>query len=569
MADGNPFDIDGVWLKSAFHTHTKRSDGELDPSAHVLHHEWAGFDVCTITDHWTLTNEPSTEHILVITGAELAADPFGDAPNDSEILAIGISEIPEDPGGDRTDGVRSTPITTRRSRTSPPPPHASPTRAVSRSWHTRTGVGSRSRPCWPREPTASSCSTPVRTGRTFAGTPPTCGTSAWIATNDCGPSAPTTVTTQGFDIGDAWTMVRAAERSEEAVLDALRHGLHYASSGPELRDIALDGDRARGAVFAGPRGVDGVALRDRAGPYWRATEPDGRGPSARARRSRTDRAGPVHPVAGTPVPPRRDRGRTRAAGHGPTRSDRRSRVRTRARGRRRLGDVGLVRRPSAGGVEGRRHAGHRGRSRDRSRRSAGDRGAVPRRWGPGRGAAARCAGSSGRRWIIDPIDGTKLFAEGIPLWTTLIALEVDGRLVLGIADAPAIGDRYVGVLGGGSVAWLASPAGVRASIGSTRRSSRIPASRNGSRAGHEGPLLEVAGRARRTRGLSDAWGHLLVAQGSVEALLEHEPCQAWDWSATQVIVEEAGGTHRAASTDRRRPRGAICSYRTVWCTRRS
>ena len=54
-------------------------------------------------------------------------------------------------------------------------------------------------------------------------------------------------------------------------------------------------------------------------------------------------------------------------------------------------------------------------------------------------------------------------------------------------------------------------------------------------------LLGVVARARSTRGVSDAWAHLLVAQGSVEVLLEHEPCYAWDWSATQVIVEEAGG----------------------------
>ena len=79
MTEGNPFDVEGVWLKSAFHTHTSRSDGELDPAAHVRHHEWAGFDVCTITDHWTLTHQPSTKHCLVITGAELATDPYGEA----------------------------------------------------------------------------------------------------------------------------------------------------------------------------------------------------------------------------------------------------------------------------------------------------------------------------------------------------------------------------------------------------------------------------------------------------------------------------------------------------------
>ena len=49
MTDGFPFDVDGVWLKAALHTHSRRSDGELEPDAHVRHHEWMGFDVCAIT----------------------------------------------------------------------------------------------------------------------------------------------------------------------------------------------------------------------------------------------------------------------------------------------------------------------------------------------------------------------------------------------------------------------------------------------------------------------------------------------------------------------------------------
>jgi histidinol-phosphatase len=61
------------------------------------------------------------------------------------------------------------------------------------------------------------------------------------------------------------------------------------------------------------------------------------------------------------------------------------------------------------------------------------------------------------------------------------------------------------------------------------------------RGGHLDRLVAVIDRARGTRGLSDAWGHLLVAQGSVDALLEHEPCHEWDWTATGVIVREAGG----------------------------
>jgi histidinol-phosphatase len=149
-------------------------------------------------------------------------------------------------------------------------------------------------------------------------------------------------------------------------------------------------------------------------------------------------------------------------------------------------------------------------------------------------------GTNGRRWVLDPIDGTKLYVEGIPLWTTLIALEVDGEPVVGVADAPALGVRYRAVRGVG--AWRDERA-LRVSTVDALRDSLLThspidewlATNDADR------LLRLAARARATRGVSDAWAHLLVAQGSVEVLLEHEPCYAWDWSATRVIVEEAGG----------------------------
>ncbi|MDH5224796.1 MAG: histidinol-phosphatase [Actinomycetota bacterium] len=149
-------------------------------------------------------------------------------------------------------------------------------------------------------------------------------------------------------------------------------------------------------------------------------------------------------------------------------------------------------------------------------------------------------GTNGRRWVIDPVDGTKLYAEGIPLWTTLIALEIDGVPAVGVADAPAIGDRYHAVRGEG--AWR-DHRRLRVSDVSTLAESFVAHSgmEEWIAGGRGDSLMRVAERARRTRGLSDAWAHLLVAQGSVEALLEHEPCQAWDWAATGIIVEEAGG----------------------------
>jgi histidinol-phosphatase len=149
-------------------------------------------------------------------------------------------------------------------------------------------------------------------------------------------------------------------------------------------------------------------------------------------------------------------------------------------------------------------------------------------------------GVNGRRWVIDPIDGTKLFAEGIPLWTTLIGLEIDGEPVLGLADVPALGDRYHASRGGGAWKW-----GTPLHVSAVDRLGEAFVAHSGleewSRGGHVERLQALADRARGTRGLSDAWGHLLVAQGSVDALVEHEPCHAWDWTATGVIVREAGG----------------------------
>jgi hypothetical protein len=242
MTEGNPFDVDGVWLKSAFHTHSARSDGELDPAAHVRHHEWMGFDVVAITDHWTLTHEPSTDHILVITGAELAADPYGGALADSEILAIGISDIPEDPGGDR---AKWGPIDAYTYKTFPD------LSAAAGCIADQGGVSFIAHPYWSGMPLDTLMAVEGAHGielfNSSAQRENARGDSSYVwdlcldrgkrfwafGTDDCHYP--------GFDIGDAWTMVRAAERSEGAVLEALRQGHTYASAGPQIRDITVDG----------------------------------------------------------------------------------------------------------------------------------------------------------------------------------------------------------------------------------------------------------------------------------------------------------------------------------------
>ena len=130
--------------------------------------------------------------------------------------------------------------------------------------------------------------------------------------------------------------------------------------------------------------------------------------------------------------------------------------------------------------------------------------------------------------------------KGSRLWTTLIGLTIDGVAVLGVADAPALGDRYHATRGGG--AWRRER---RLRVSDVAELGAAFVAHSGVEewigGGRDDALLRVVSRARGTRGLSDAWAHLLIAQGSVDALLEHEPCFAWDWTATGVIVEEAGG----------------------------
>lgn len=150
------------------------------------------------------------------------------------------------------------------------------------------------------------------------------------------------------------------------------------------------------------------------------------------------------------------------------------------------------------------------------------------------------ASTDRRVWIVDPVDGTKLFAAGIPLWTTLIGLRVDGEVVVGVADAPALGERYHATRGGG--AWRD---GRRLRVSDVQRLGEGLVLHSGleewTADGRDQALRRIARRAGCMRGLSDGWAQLLVARGSAEALLEHEPCFEWDFAATALIVEEAGG----------------------------
>jgi histidinol-phosphatase len=156
------------------------------------------------------------------------------------------------------------------------------------------------------------------------------------------------------------------------------------------------------------------------------------------------------------------------------------------------------------------------------------------------------------RWIVDPIDGTKNFSRGIPVWATLVALERDGVVVCGVASAPALGHRWWASRGDG-----AYRDGERLAVSKVARLEEATVSF--SRSGLRDPrTIELALAAWHAQPFSDFWAHLLVAEGAVDVAAEHA-MNVWDNAALQVIVEEAGGRFTDLAGDRRIDGGSAVS----------
>ena len=148
------------------------------------------------------------------------------------------------------------------------------------------------------------------------------------------------------------------------------------------------------------------------------------------------------------------------------------------------------------------------------------------------------AGAGDRIWVIDPIDGTKNFADGVPIWATLLALQVDGRSVLGMASAPALGERYEAVRGGGA-RWNGRE--LRASRRGLSDAFMVFSSVDDwVGTPREAAFHTLLSGSRRSRGFGDFWGHMLVARGAADFMVE-PALRVWDWASVTVIVEEAGG----------------------------
>jgi histidinol-phosphatase len=134
------------------------------------------------------------------------------------------------------------------------------------------------------------------------------------------------------------------------------------------------------------------------------------------------------------------------------------------------------------------------------------------------------------RWIVDPIDGTRNFSRGIPVWATLLALERGGALVLGVVSAPALGRRWWAARGAGAFA-----NGERIAVSQVQTLADASVSCSEAR-----DLASLEPHVWHARGLGDFWQHVLVAEGSLDAAVDVE-LALWDRAALEPIVEEAGG----------------------------
>jgi histidinol-phosphatase len=153
-------------------------------------------------------------------------------------------------------------------------------------------------------------------------------------------------------------------------------------------------------------------------------------------------------------------------------------------------------------------------------------------------------GSAARRWVIDPIDGTKNFVRGVPVWATLIALLDRDDAVVGVVSAPALGRRWWAALGDG--AWSSVNGGPPRRLQVSRVASLDDASLSHASLpawaalGMRDAFGTLVDRVWRSRGYGDFWSYMLVAEGAVDIAAEPE-LSLWDMAALAPIVTEAGG----------------------------
>lgn len=222
------FEGEGLWLRCALHAHTTNSDGELAPDMLARHYEWAGYDVLAITDHWVRTNERSTRKLLVIPSVELNAQ-CGGPEHDSHVLALGVEADPAIPENEFAP-LQEVVDWIAANGGVPYLAHTYWSGLRTEQWEACEGlVGIE---VWNagcelevgRGDASLHWDEALERGRGLFG----------LATDDSHHP--------GYDSAFAWTMVRAPERTQEAVLEALRTGAFYGSTGPELTALEVTDD---------------------------------------------------------------------------------------------------------------------------------------------------------------------------------------------------------------------------------------------------------------------------------------------------------------------------------------
>ena len=224
----SPFDGDAPWLRCALHAHTTNSDGELGPDMLVRHYEWAGYDVLAITDHWVRTAEPGTRKLLVVPSTELNAE-APDQANDAHVLGLGIDADPVLPEGnfaplqDVVDWIAG-------NGGVPYLAHTYWSGLRSEQWWDTQGL-------YGIEVWNSGCELELGRGDSSL---------HWDEALEHGRPFFALATDDshhpGYDSGFAWTWVRA-EKTQEAILEALRTGAFYGSTGPTIHGVEIgDGE---------------------------------------------------------------------------------------------------------------------------------------------------------------------------------------------------------------------------------------------------------------------------------------------------------------------------------------
>ena len=221
----HPWSSSGAWLRCALHAHTTNSDGELAPRMLVKHYERAGYDVLAVTDHWFRSDPPSTERVLVLPSAELNCVLAGD--RDGHVLALGIADALESLEGERRD------------------------LAGTADWITRNGgVAYLAHPYWTGaipgslelpetvsgiEVYNAGCELEIGRGLSAVHWDELLG-----AGRPCFALATDDSHHPGFDSDLAWTWVRS-EPTAAGVLDALRTGCFYGTTGPRITAVTAGG----------------------------------------------------------------------------------------------------------------------------------------------------------------------------------------------------------------------------------------------------------------------------------------------------------------------------------------